>query len=105
MGRFHTEPTGYEKGAWSDLQGAWSNLREAIVACGPFPEVERLLFHIDEATSWECVREPEYMRKSLLLVRNIAAQAKVPAEVLEWIEMVEGNLSETMDAIKEGKAK
>ena len=105
MPRFYTEPHGYQKGAWSDLQGAWSNLRRAVVDSGPFPEAQRLLFHIDEGMSWESVREPEAMRKALLLVHNIAAQGGVPAEVLEGIEMVRGNFDELMDAFKEGEAR
>ena len=28
---FETEPTGYAKTALSDLQGAWGNLRDAVV--------------------------------------------------------------------------
>jgi len=28
---FYTKPTGYEKTIVSDLQGAWQNLREAVV--------------------------------------------------------------------------
>jgi len=105
MGRFHTEPPGYEKGAWSDLQGAWESLRQAVVDALPFPEAARLLFHIDEGMSWESVREPENMRKALLLVHNIAVQAKAPAEVLEWIEAVREDFDEVMEAIKEGEAR
>jgi hypothetical protein len=96
MARFHTEPPGYEKGAWSDLQGAWGNLRQAVVDAMPFPGAERLLFHIDEGMSWESVREPEKMRKALLLVHNIAVQAKAPGEVLEWIKMVREDLDEVI---------
>ena len=104
MARFYTEPHGYQKGAWSDLEGAWSNLRQAVVDAGPFPEAQRLLFHIDEGMSWESVREPEAMRKALLLVHNIAAQGDVPPEVAEGVEMVRGAFDELMEAMTEGKA-
>ena len=53
---FISEPTGYYKTALSDLQGSWSNLRDAVVNDFGFPESDKLLFHIDEAMSWECVR-------------------------------------------------
>ena len=53
---FDTEATGYEKTAISDLQGSWGNLRDAVVEKFGFPDSERLLFHIDEAMSWESVR-------------------------------------------------
>jgi len=102
---FHTEPPGYIKGAWSDLQGAWGNLRQAVVESATFPEAPKLLFHIDEGMSWESVREPQNMHKALLLVQNIARQAEVPEEILEWIEMVRGNFDEVLEAIKEGKAR
>jgi len=50
---FVTEPTGYEKTAISDLQGSWGNLRDAVVENFGFPDSDRLLFHINEAMSWE----------------------------------------------------
>ena len=46
---FETEPAGYEKTAFSDLQGSWINLREAVVEYFGFPDSDKLLFHIDEA--------------------------------------------------------
>jgi hypothetical protein len=45
---FQEAPTGYEKTALFDLQGAWQNLRGTVVERHPFPEWERLLFHIGE---------------------------------------------------------
>lgn len=59
---FYKEPKGYAKTALSDLQGAWGNLRELIVVNAPFPEWKILLFHVDEAMSWESVRNLERMR-------------------------------------------
>jgi hypothetical protein len=100
---FYTEPTHYEKTALSDLQGAWENLRDAVVAAGPFPDWDRLLFHIDEGMSWESVRNLEQMRKALLLTQNIAAQASVPAVISEWIGIVRENLEEVFAAIAKGE--
>ena len=60
---FHTEPPHYMKTVLSDLQGAWENLRDAVVHAHPFPESDRLLFHIDEGMSWESVRNLENMKK------------------------------------------
>jgi len=102
---FHTEPPDYSKGAWSDLQGAWENLRQAVVDAIPFPEAQRILSHIDEGMSWESVREPESMRKALLLVQNTARQSRAPQEILEWIDEVRGCFDEVMDALKEGEAR
>jgi hypothetical protein len=68
----------YEKTALSDLKGAWGNLRNEVVEAGPFPDWESILFHIDEAMSWESVRNLEQMRNTLLVIHNIAAQSEVP---------------------------
>ncbi len=100
---FYKEPKGYAKTALSDLQGAWENLREVVAESIPFPEWKRLLFHIDDAMSWESVRNLQQMRKTLLLIRNITAQAEVPEEVREWIGTVEENLDEVLKAIEEGE--
>jgi len=58
---FYEEPTGYEKTALSDLQGAWQNLRQEVVDAWPFPECDKLLVHIDEGMSWESVRNLDDM--------------------------------------------
>jgi hypothetical protein len=100
---FFTEASGYEKTALSDLQGAWQNLRNAVVEAVPFPEWERLLFHIDEGMSWESVRNLEQMRKIFLVVHNIAAQAGVPDEVTEWVSTVREDLDEVFEALAKGE--
>ena len=102
---FITEPTGYEKKALSELQGSWSNLRRAVVENFGFPDSDKLLFHIDEAMSWESVRNLKEMKSTLLLVQNIIAQTESPEEVIEWVNDVRESLEETFDAIAEGKAK
>ncbi len=100
---FYTEPKGYAKTALSDLQGAWQNLRDEVVEAIPFPEWERLLFHIDESMSWESVRNLKHMKRTLLLLQNIAAQADVPEGVRDWIRLVEQNLDDVFAAIAEGE--
>ena len=99
---FVKEPTGYIKTALSDLQGAWINLRDAVVENFGFPNSDKLLLHIDEAMSWECVRNLKRMKETLLLVQNIAAQY-APKEVNEWVQPVRENLEEVLSAIKEGE--
>ncbi|MBU2714510.1 hypothetical protein, partial [Zooshikella harenae] len=98
---FTKEPTGYYKTALSDLQGAWCNLRETVVDNFGFPNSDKLLFHIDEAMSWECVRNLKLMKETLLLIRNIAAHS-APEEVNESVEMVMESLEEVFSAIAEG---
>ena len=102
---FETESTGYEKNALSDLQGSWGNLRRAVVEHFGFPNSDKLLFHIDEAMSWESVRNLKQMKATLLLVQNIVAQTESPNEVIEWVDDVRESLEETFKAIAEGKTK
>lgn len=85
---FYTEPTGYEKTIISDLQGAWENLREAVVDDAGFEEWERILFHIDEAMSWESVRDIERMQSTFMVIRNIAVKAKIPDTLTHWLQEV-----------------
>ncbi|MFZ0254748.1 MAG: hypothetical protein WAN46_03655 [Gammaproteobacteria bacterium] len=100
---FDTEPVQYQKTALSDLQGAWGNLRDAVVESVPFPEWERLLFHIDEGMSWESVRNLERMRRTMLLIENIVRQSDCPSEVEEWVDMVRNELQDVLEEIAAGK--
>ena len=101
---FITEPTGYEKTAISDLQGSWGNLRDSVVENFGFPDSDKLLFHIDEAMSWESVRILNIMRKTFILVQNMATLGNAPEEVIEWIDDVRESLDAAVSAIAEGKA-
>jgi hypothetical protein len=86
---FPVEPTGYEKTILSDLQGAWGVLRDSVVDAAGFEGWDRALFHIDEAMSWESVRNLNRMPPLLLIIRNICIQGKAPQEVLENIQGVD----------------
>ena len=70
-----------------------------------FPDSDKLLFHIDEAMSWESVRDLAKMKSTLLLIQNITAQTEAPEEVRESVQAVRDSLEDTLLAIKEGKAK
>jgi len=93
---FTQEPTGYEKTILSDLQGAWSVLRDSVVDAAGFEGWDRALFHIDEAISWESVRNLKRMPPLLLIIRNICIQGKTPQEVLENIQDVDQILKEVL---------
>ena len=101
---FITEPTGYEKTAISDLQGAWCILRDSVVENFGFPDSDKLLFHIDEAMSWESVRNLNLMKRTFILVQNIAAQSDAPKEVIMCIDDVRESLDATVKAIANGTA-
>jgi hypothetical protein len=102
MTSFPKEPSSYSKTALSDLQGAWANLREAVVGSFGFQDSDRLLFHIDEAMSWECVRNLKLMKEAFLLVHNIAVQS-APGEINELVDAVRESLQEVQSAIAEGE--
>jgi len=57
--------------------------------------LDRALSHIDEAMSWESVRNLRKM-PSLIIIRNICTQAKVPHDVIEIIKEVDDILKEVL---------
>jgi hypothetical protein len=95
--KFPTEPSGYEKTILSDLQGAWSLLREAVVDASGFDGWDWALFHIDEAMSWETVRNLDRMAPLLLIIRNLCAQGEAPEEVMEALREVSDVLVESLE--------
>jgi hypothetical protein len=100
---FEPTPIGYTKGILSDLQGAWGCLRQAVVAMSPSEIQHKLIFHIDEAMSWESVRDLKHMRKTLVLITNIAKQAVLNKEINEWLDDIYETLNEILAEIKSGK--
>ncbi len=96
---FTEEPTGYEKTILSDLQGAWSVLRASVVEAAGFEGWDRALFHIDEAMSWESVRNLRSMPPLILIIRNLCTQGKAPQEVMEYIQEVDGILKEVLEEV------
>ena len=98
---FEVEPTGCEKTVLSELQGSWQNLRDEVAEQAGFSDWERALFHIDEAMSWESVRNLQRMRKSLVLVRNLLGQDGVPVTVKECLDVVNDMMTETSHALNE----
>jgi len=93
---FIEEPTGYGKTILSDLQGAWMVLRGSVVESGGFEGSDRAIFHIDEAMSWEVVRNLRLMPPLLLIIRNICTQGKAPQEVIENIDEIDDVLKEVL---------
>ena len=100
---FIQEPTYYQKTALSDLQGSWALLRDTVVSNFNFENADKLLFHIDEAMSWESVRNLTRMKATFILIRNIALQSKAPKAVLEATDQVQDDLDETMQALAAGE--
>jgi hypothetical protein len=102
--RFEQEETGYTKTAMSDLQGAWILLRDQVVEEFGFEGSDRLLFHIDEAMSWECVRALDQMERLILVIENIVKQTNASTEIVQLVDNVRLNYDGALGAIKAGKA-
>jgi hypothetical protein len=100
---FIQEQTHYHKTVLSDLQGSWALLRDTVVDNFNFENADKLLFHIDEAMSWESVRNLARMKTTVILIRNIALQSQTPEAILAAIDQVQYNLDETMQALAEGE--
>jgi hypothetical protein len=96
---FSEEPTGYDKTILSDLQGAWIVLRESVVETAGFTGWDRALLHIDEAMSWESVRNLRLMPPLVLIMRNLCAQGSAPQEVMDHIQYVDDILKKILSEI------
>jgi hypothetical protein len=94
---FNQEETGYEKTILSDLQGAWICLRESVLEAFGFQGSDRAIFHIDEAMSWEVVRDLRRMAPLLLIIRNICIQGGAPKKVIEDINFVDEILKQVLE--------
>jgi hypothetical protein len=96
---FPTESTDHEKTILSDLQGAWMVLRESVASFTRFEGCDRVLFHIDEAMSWESVRNLRLMPPLLLIIRNLCLQGEAPDEVIQNIDDVNEVLTEALEEL------
>jgi hypothetical protein len=97
---FYQEPSSYTKTILSDLQGAWGNLREIVIKEHPFNDSEKLIFHINEAMSWESVRNLQQMKATLLIIRNIVNQTNASGEILFWVEETWDILTRAISELK-----
>ena len=102
---FGTERTAYTKTILSDLQDDWGCLREAILNCKTTQPatMERLIFHIDEAMSWERVRDLTGMKKVLIVIKNIIARSNAGESVGSCLEDVEHTLQEIINKNENGE--
>jgi hypothetical protein len=100
---FYKEPTHYEKSALSDLQGAWTILRDTVVENFCFSGSDKIIFHIDEAMSWECVRDLNRMYPLINLIHNLANQHEAPESIIECIIEVRRNFEEVRTAFTKGE--
>ena len=93
---FLIEQRGYQKTILSDLQGAWEVFRQSVVDSGGFEYADRVLFHTDEAMSWETVRNLTRMPPLVLIIRNLCMQGGASDEIMCNLEEVSNILTETL---------
>lgn len=98
---FIEESTHYEKTILSDLQGAWGSLRQSVVDNAGFEGWDRALFHIDEAMSWEVVRNLRQMPPLIVIIRNICTQGQAPPEIIDGIDNIQIILKEIFGELPE----
>ena len=95
--KFKIEPTGYEKTILSDLQGAWNVFRQTVVDNVGFEGWEKVLFHTDEAMSWETVRNLKLMPPLVIIIRNICSQGNAPEKAILALNEIHELLEETLE--------
>jgi hypothetical protein len=97
---FYQEPPHYEKTILSDLQGAWEVLRDEVIKEHTSKDCSQLLFHINEAMSWESVRNLNHMKNTFILIQSIAQQLKVSDEIMGLIEELRDVLYEVLNEMQ-----
>ena len=98
MKSFDTESSGYQKTILSDLQAALTNFRDTVADNAGFEGWEKVLFHTDEAMSWETVRTLKLMPPLVLVVRTLCIQGDAPEEVMFWRN---GILKKTLERLSD----
>ena len=86
MKKFYTEQSGYVKTSLSDLQGAWENFKSVLLEQHPFEGSERVIFHTQEAMSWEIVRDLHKMKDLYLLIKNIISKSSCSEKFQEELD-------------------
>ena len=83
----------------SDLQGAWEVFRQSVIDSSDFENWDRVLFHTDEAMSWETVRNLNRMPPLVLIIRNLCVQSGASGEIMLNLEEISNILEETLSEL------
>lgn len=67
-------------------KGACENFKHTILCLHPFPGSDRIIFHLNEAMSWEMVRDLKKMKDVYLLIRNMCLKSQKAEELKEALE-------------------
>jgi hypothetical protein len=67
------------------------------VDSGGFENADRVLFHSDEAMSWEVVRDLTRIPPLLLIITNLCRQGNAPDGVTDCVSVLKEILLEVLD--------
>jgi len=76
--------------------------RDTVVENFGFPGSDKILLYIDEAMSWECVRDLNRMYPLINLIHNLAKQHEAPESIYTIVE-VRRNFGEVRTAFIKGE--
>jgi hypothetical protein len=76
--------------------GSLAGICESVVDSGGFENWDRVLFHTDEAMSWETVRNLNRMPPLVLIIRNLCIQGGASSEIMLNLEEITNILEETL---------
>ena len=78
-------------------------MRDAVAEDAGFEEWKRILFHVDEAMSWECARDLQRMHSTFMVIRNLAAKSEIPDTLAHWTQEVSMILGDVLKRIANGE--
>ena len=94
------EPSGFEKTILSDLRNAWRLLEDFAIEYRDFEGCNLAILHINEAMSWEVVRDLKKMAGLIVKIRKICVRGKADKKVMEHIENVDVLLRKALSEIE-----
>ena len=68
-----------------NVQKYFSEFEKAV---GGKDLINKVLFHTDEAMSWEVVRNLKLIPPLILIIRNLCNQGNAPEEILQHLNMI-----------------
>ncbi len=97
MKKFYTEQQVYEKTSLSELQGAWENFKTTLLKQHPFDNSDKIIFHMNEAMSWEVVRNLHEMKNIYMLIRNIIIKTQQYETLVEELNEIKSCLDDALE--------
>ncbi len=95
------ESTGFEKTIFSDLQETWEKLRDSVFRYSNFDGCNLAVLRINEAMSWEVVRDMERMGPLLADIGDVCVRGNADDDILDNIGKVDAALRKVLPEIPE----